>query len=234
LLGELTYQVIQSTKTIKSLDTSLTNNNQFSKARFACIALVAGQPWLILMVLEGQLPQLWTLVNILYFVDRLILISKETKSKSKSKSKEKTNPINQAKLIFYDLILVLISLYIVYPQAILTLAAIFFPVIGVMVFAKSNDWYHAAKAHFYSMCALWILLLLLSAGAGTLEIVNQIAHSGVGGGIHIGILGVNDLLGAGLNISRMKILDPSYLAIIEPAYFAGGTVLILEIFILGW
>ena len=240
LIGAMTFQVIQNAKAVRDLNSVNPNNNGFNKSLFIWIVLVAAQPWLILMVLEGQLPQLWTLVNTLYFLDRLILISKEKTKMSKiikkkkltRKNGEKIALTNQTKMLFYDLILVLVSLYIVYPQAILTLAVIFFPVIGVLAFGKQNHFYHGAKAQFYWMVTLWILLLFLSSKAGTLEIVSQIVHSGVGGGIHIGILGVNDLLGMGFNLSRMRILDPSYLAIIESPYFAASTVVLLEILIL--
>ncbi len=162
--------------------------------------LFVTQSWLILLFLEGQTPQIWTL-SIQIFLT-ILLLRMITLSKKSKKSD------------FALLPLTVLTVYIVYPQILINIFILFSIIIFVYILkfdeikSKILTW----DKIIYLSTFLYILLLIYFNSLLNDPVTAGIRNNWGGGAIHIGINNFFDFI-APLPGNSLSISEPSYIVI---------------------
>ena len=172
------------------------------------------QGWLVLMILQGQTPQIWSLCIILYFVIILISVMQNEFEKS----------IRQVFLI----IIALVSTNIVYSQTLVSIFLVFtifiLMIAGFSLFTNMKT----QKINFFWIVTIYSILALViffPTTRGTGAIISTILNSQVGGAIHIGLNNFYDFF-IPSPLSRVKIGEPIYGAgILESSTLGAITIM---------
>jgi hypothetical protein len=176
------------------------------------------QGWIILMALEGQTPQIWSLCIIVYIVVLTISIIK----------KKSDQIFKKGSLI----LLALVSTNLVYSQTLINIfltLSIFIALLGVYASLKILKLQKIRLIWIIMTYLLLALAVFFPSTTGTSTIISQIVNSQVGGAIHIGINSFYDFF-IPSPLSRVKIEEPIYGAgILEGSLIGALSIMIAMI-----
>lgn len=210
LLFYLTYSLIM--KTLRK--TVLFSDSKINLFLFGMI--FTSQSWLILMLLEGQSPQIWSLCATLFIFRQLVFEDKKNN--------------------LFLLVIAIYSTYVIYPQILINIILIYF-VIFIYLFLKYlkfpifRNLLIKNKFDIFMSFTLILILLLSPTNQGTKNIISDILNSSVGGAIHIGINNFFELFIPFFN-SSLSVREPVYGAGIFESPIIGIISIIISIVIL--
>ena len=210
MLFFLTLNLINSVIKINYSKTKISNLIIF-------LGLYISQGWLILMVLEGQTPQIWTLCASIVFSTYIIRLF--------------FNRLEPTSMLWFPIFITLTSITIVYPQSLINVLIIITLLLVheviLFLFQKRRL---TIKFIFTYLALIFFTLFLIHAS----KIMNDVVLSGIssnwgGGAIHIGFNNFFELFLPGPNNS-LNITEPNFSPILNNNLFVNLSLFIAILF----